>query len=124
MIGIGINCAHHPAQMPNVTDLKSSGIAVAPDELFAALSKHMLLRLRQWAQGRGFAAIRTDWLAACPGIGHPVLVRLPTQQLAGTFENIDDKGYLLLRRRDGRLETISAGEVFGIGQSGQTETAR
>ncbi len=51
VIGVGINCAHHPAQMPNVTDLKSSGIAVSLEQLFAALSKHMLIRLRQWANG-------------------------------------------------------------------------
>ena len=51
VIGVGINCAHHPAQMPNVTDLKSSGIAVSLEQLFAALSRHMLIRLQQWEMG-------------------------------------------------------------------------
>ena len=97
VIGVGINCAHHPAQMPNVTDLKSSGIAVSLEQLFAALSKHMLIRLQQWEMGKGFAAIRGDWLGACSGVGHPILVRLPTQELTGKFENIDDKGHLMLR---------------------------
>jgi BirA family biotin operon repressor/biotin-[acetyl-CoA-carboxylase] ligase len=83
----------------------------------------MLLRLRQWAQAKGFAAIREDWLGACPGVGHPILVRLPTKELTGKFENIDDKGHLLLRLRDGRVETIAAGEVFGIGSS-QQQTVR
>jgi BirA family biotin operon repressor/biotin-[acetyl-CoA-carboxylase] ligase len=124
VIGIGINCAHHPAQMPNVTDLKSSGIAVSVEQLFAALSKHMLLRLQQWEMGKGFAAIRDDWLDACSGVGYPILVRLPTQELTGKFENIDDKGHLMLRLRDGRIETIAAGEVFGLGHSGQGQTAR
>ena len=124
VIGVGINCAHHPAQMPNVTDLKSSGIAVSLEQLFAALSRHMLIRLQQWEMGKGFAAIREDWLGACSGVGHPILVRLPTQELTGKFENIDDRGHLMLRLRDGRLETIAAGEVFGLGQAGQREMAR
>lgn len=124
VIGVGVNCAHHPAQMPNVTDLKSCGIAVSLEQLFATLSKHMLLRLQQWEMGKGFAAIREDWLDACPGVGHPILVRLPTQELTGKFENIDDKGHLMLRLRDGRIETIAAGEVFGLGQSGQGQMAR
>ena len=124
VIGIGINCAHHPAQMPNVTDLKSSGIAVSLKQLFSALSRHMLIRLQQWEMGKGFAAIREDWLAGCPGVGHPLRVRLPTQELTGKFENIDDRGYLMLRLPDGRIETIAAGEVFGLEQVGQREMAR
>jgi BirA family biotin operon repressor/biotin-[acetyl-CoA-carboxylase] ligase len=124
VVGVGINCAHHPAQMPNVTDLKASGIAVSLEQLFAALSRHMLIRLQQWEMGKGFAAIREDWLGACSGVGHSLLVRLPTQELTGRFENIDDRGHLMLRLRDGRLETIAAGEVFGLGQSGQREMAR
>jgi BirA family transcriptional regulator, biotin operon repressor / biotin---[acetyl-CoA-carboxylase] ligase len=124
VIGIGINCAHHPAQMPNVTDLKSSGIAVSLEQLLAALSKHMLLRLQQWEMGKGFAAIRRDWLDACPGVGHPILVRLPTQELTGKFETIDHNGHLMLRLRDDRIETIAAGEVFGLEHGGQAQAAR
>jgi BirA family biotin operon repressor/biotin-[acetyl-CoA-carboxylase] ligase len=124
VIGIGINCAHHPEQISNVTDLKSFGTAVPLQPLFAALSQHMMRRLQEWAQGKGFATVRQDWLRACPGVGHPILVRLPTQELTGKFETIDDKGRLLLRLGDGRLETIAAGEVFGIGAGGQERTAR
>jgi|SRR3954469_15634486 BirA family biotin operon repressor/biotin-[acetyl-CoA-carboxylase] ligase len=124
VIGIGINCAHHPEQIANVTDLKSSGMAVPLQALFAALSRHMMRRLQEWAHGKGFAMVRQDWLGACPGVGHPILVRLPTQELTGKFETIDNKGRLLLRLGDGRLETIAAGEVFGIGAGGQEQSAR
>ncbi len=74
--------------------------------------------------GKGFAAIRGDWLGACSGVGHPIRVRLPTQELTGKFENIDDKGHLMLRLADGRIETIAAGEVFGLGPGAQREMAR
>jgi BirA family transcriptional regulator, biotin operon repressor / biotin---[acetyl-CoA-carboxylase] ligase len=124
VIGIGVNCAHHPEQMPNVTDLKSSGMAVSLEPLFAALSRHMMRRLQEWARGKGFPAVREAWLGACPGVGHSILVRLPTKELTGKFDNIDDKGHLLLRLRDGRVETIAAGEVFGIDVSGPEHTAR
>jgi biotin-(acetyl-CoA carboxylase) ligase len=34
--------------------------------------------------------------------------------VAGRFETIDESGRLMLRRSDGTLETIAAGEVFPI----------
>jgi BirA family biotin operon repressor/biotin-[acetyl-CoA-carboxylase] ligase len=39
-------------------------------------------------------------------------VRLPNAELAGTFEDIDADGALLLRRPDNSLQRVTAGDVF------------
>jgi len=112
-IGIGINCRHHPedAEYP-VTDLAAAGAAPTVEALFAALSDVMVHRLREWQAG--FAPIRAAWLARAAGLGGDLRARLGTRELTGRFEGLDEDGRLLLRRADGTLETIAAGEVFPV----------
>ena len=78
VVGIGVNCAHHPAGTEYPGD-RSGGRrrrATSPERLFAALSAAMVARLAQWDRGAGFAAIRADWLARAAGLGKPIRVRL------------------------------------------------
>lgn len=114
-IGIGVNCAHHPAHTPfSATDLAAAGATTAATDLFAALSGAMMRRLDQWRGGKGFATIRADWLKRAMGLGCEMLVRLPGNELAGRFEALDDRGRLLLRLADGSLQAITAGDVFPV----------
>jgi BirA family transcriptional regulator, biotin operon repressor / biotin---[acetyl-CoA-carboxylase] ligase len=118
-IGIGVNCMHHPAQASYpATDLAAAGAEVSADDLFSALSGAMLGRLAQWRRGAGFAAIRHDWLARAAGLGEPMRVRLPDREISGRCEGLDEGGCLLLRRADGSLQTITAGEVFALAGDG------
>ena len=82
------------------TDLAVAGARVSPETLFRALSRTMLRRLGEWDRGRGFAAIRTAWLARAMGLGQTIRVSLPERELRGRFESLDDAGRLLLRRED------------------------
>jgi BirA family transcriptional regulator, biotin operon repressor / biotin---[acetyl-CoA-carboxylase] ligase len=110
-IGIGVNCAHHPADVPYpATDLAARGITVTPQALLERLSAAMQARLAQWEAG--FAATRADWLARAAGLGGDIVVRLPDRELAGTFETLDRMGRLMLRLPAGTLEAITVGEVF------------
>ncbi len=123
--GIGVNCAHHPAETSfPATDLVAGGVSISPAQLFQSLSKTMLLRLQQWDRSVGFAAIRADWLARATGLGQDIRVRLPGQELAGRFHDLDETGRLLLRLADGRVQTISAGEVFAIAAPDHLLSAR
>jgi BirA family biotin operon repressor/biotin-[acetyl-CoA-carboxylase] ligase len=113
VIGIGVNCAHHPhGTSYRATDLAAHGVNVSPDEVLRALSDAMLTRLAQWDRGAGFAAIRAAWLAHAAGIGGDIVVRLPNRELAGRFEALDETGRLMLRLPTGALEIITAGDVF------------
>jgi BirA family biotin operon repressor/biotin-[acetyl-CoA-carboxylase] ligase len=115
VIGIGINCAAHPADTPYpATDLAAAGAAVAPLGLFAALSLKMLGRIAQWNQGEGFATIRTDWLARAAGLGQRIRVALADRELAGRFEGLDDAGCLILIESSGASTLVSAGDVIAF----------
>jgi BirA family biotin operon repressor/biotin-[acetyl-CoA-carboxylase] ligase len=113
VVGIGVNCASHPADTDHpATDLATAGARIAPDTLMAALSAKMLGRLAQWNQGEGFSTIRADWLARAAGLGDDVRVRLADREIVGRFEALDARGGLVLRLPDGKATTVAAGDVF------------
>ena len=113
VIGIGVNCIHHPdgTEFP-ATDLAAVGVRATPEHLFTPLSAAMASRLAQWDRGAGFAAIRSNWLARARGLGKPIRVALAEQELTGQFETIDQGGRLVLRLADGAMRAITAGDVF------------
>ena len=112
-VGIGVNCASHPAETDfPATDLAAAGAPVSPAALFGALSVKMLGRLAQWNAGEGFSTIRADWLARVAGMGESVRVRLDQRELVGRFEALDEAGRLVLRLPDGNATTVAAGDVF------------
>jgi BirA family biotin operon repressor/biotin-[acetyl-CoA-carboxylase] ligase len=113
VVGIGVNCVNHPAEVDfPATDLTAAGVLAAPETVFGVLSAKMLGRIAQWNGGEGFSTIRTDWLARAAGIGEAIRVRLADREVAGRFEALDDAGGLVLRLPDGKVETITAGDVY------------
>jgi BirA family transcriptional regulator, biotin operon repressor / biotin---[acetyl-CoA-carboxylase] ligase len=116
-VGIGVNCVRHPAQTSfPATDLGVAGKKVSPENLLYALSHSMMRRLDQWNRGADFGQIRTDWLTCVTGLGREITVRLNGRDLNGHFEGLDDSGRLILRLADGRLQTITAGDVFPVAE--------
>ena len=114
-IGIGINCAAHPADAAfPATDLTTGGFDVSPAALFAALSVKMLGRLAQWNRGNAFATIRADWLARAAGLDQTIRVSLPDRELTGRFEGLDDCGGLILMAPDGGKVVVAAGDVISF----------
>jgi len=115
VIGIGVNCAHHPDGMRYpATDLAEAGVPVRPDELAGILAAAMAQRLAQWERGAGFAHIRAAWLDRAAGLGEAARVHLPEREVEGVVETLDEHGSLVLRLADGRLERIAAGEMFPL----------
>lgn len=113
VVGIGVNCASHPAGTEHpATDLAAVGAPISPEAMIAALSAKMLGRLAQWNQGEGFSTVRADWLARAAGVGEEVWVRLADREIAGRFETLDERGGLVLRLPDGKSTIIAAGDVF------------
>jgi BirA family biotin operon repressor/biotin-[acetyl-CoA-carboxylase] ligase len=116
VIGFGVNCASHPSDTPfPATDLAQAGAFVAPAHLLPVLAATMAQRLTQWDRGRGFSEIRAGWLKRAAGLGQAIKVRLPDREFSGNFEGLDDAGRLLVRGSAG-LTTVTAGEVFGLGE--------
>jgi BirA family transcriptional regulator, biotin operon repressor / biotin---[acetyl-CoA-carboxylase] ligase len=118
-VGIGVDCASHPADTDYpATDLAAAGAKISAESLFTALSVKMLGRIAQWNGGAGFSTIRADWLARAAGRGAPIRVRLADRELAGIFESLDETGRLVLLRPDGGRETVAAGDVVALQGSG------
>lgn len=115
VIGIGINCAHHPDDLPYAaTDLATLGVSVSAETVFAALAQELGDALARFDEGRGFAAIRQEWLGLAAGIGDTIRVS-GKEMREGRFKGLDEEGRLLLQTVQG-LEVIEAGDVF-LGQS-------
>jgi len=112
VIGFGVNCLHHPDELPyKATSLEANGAPTAPDRLLEALDLAMAVRLNQWNAGAGFPVIRSDWMRHALGMGDQVSVKIGAREVVGRFENIDARGAMMLRRRDGVAEIITAGDV-------------
>lgn len=112
VLGIGINLATYPVGVDYpATALSATGTEVAPGAMLAALAQTWLARYEQWAEGRGFAAIRADWLQRAAGLGQPLRARYGETVLNGRFSGLDADGALLLETADGPRR-IAAGEVF------------
>ena len=112
VIGIGVNCAHHPSGTAfPATDLATAGVRASPETVFTAPSAAMLGRLAQWNRGAGFAATRTDWLARAGGLGKPIRIAAGEGDIEGRFEGIDERGHLVLRVPDGTTRIVTAGDV-------------
>ncbi len=116
-VGIGVNCRHHPSETDYpATDLREAGIEISPERLLDLLSPAIQRRVAQWDGGRGFDAIRADWLARAHPPGTELRVCLAEREMIGSFETLDDAGRLILRRLDGTTEAIVAGDVFPVGR--------
>ncbi len=113
VIGIGVNCNSYPRDLGYpATALSESGtVAATPQEVFLRLSGEIADWLGIFSAGRGFGAIRREWLALAGGIGEQIKVATPARHFEGRFETIDASGRLLLQNEAG-VVAIDAGDVI------------
>lgn len=111
-IGIGVNVTTAPA-VPGrvVTSLASLGVRVARDRLLEELSRGLLGWIARWGDGRGFAEVRSAWVARAGAIGEPIVVRSATGEIAGLYRGLDEDGALLVEAEEGRTIKVSHGDV-------------
>lgn len=114
-VGIGVNVVSAPAHAPYATtSLADLGIALSAEAVFQELAEAWVGLEETWNAGEGLPEIRRRWLDVAAGIGEPVAVRAGDDVLRGVFETIDEDGRLVIRRIDGALVRVAAGEVhFG-----------
>jgi len=111
-IGIGINLAHAPEGLGRETTcLSRLGANTGPWAMLDALAAELALALQQWELGRGFAVIRSRWLADATPIGTPMSVHAGRDVVLGTFAGMDDDGALILRDHSGYEQRMTFGDV-------------
>jgi BirA family transcriptional regulator, biotin operon repressor / biotin---[acetyl-CoA-carboxylase] ligase len=113
IIGIGVNCRSHPRDLAYpATALCETGAAErAPQDVFRRLSAEVAHWLEIFAAGKGFGAIRREWLSLATGLGAPIKVSTPARRLEGRFQTIDAAGRLVLETTNGTI-AIETGEVL------------
>ena len=112
-IGIGVNLMSYPDNVETgATSIRSQGFeAPAPADALSTLANETHRLLAIWEK-EGFGPIREAWLAKAKGVGQDIRVRLPHETLLGVFDGLDDTGALVLKKSDGSVQRINAGEVF------------
>jgi BirA family biotin operon repressor/biotin-[acetyl-CoA-carboxylase] ligase len=107
VIGFGVNLACEPESLDRPTARLGEG--VEPRQFLEALAEAFARWLGRW-RGEGLAPVRDRWLAAA----HPVGAALSTPEGDGLFDGLDASGALRLRRADGTIDIVHAGDVFLI----------
>lgn len=109
VIGFGANLAHHPQGLERpVASLASLGGMVPDPAIFTTmLAERLADNIARW-RAHGIAPVRPAWLDRA----HPVGTTLTTAEGDGSFDGLDETGALRLRRADGIVVTITAGDVF------------
>jgi len=112
IVGIGVNVALAPDNLKyRATCIRDLDCGVSGDVLLSDLIEQFLGLENKWVQS-GLAPILGEWLDHAVGLGEKIMVRTGERKLEGVFENLDEKGALLLRGADGKVDKISAGDIF------------
>ena len=115
VMGIGLNLAAHPDDVPfPATDLAEHGISAEPGAALEALAAATAPWLSIWDNGNGFEQIRIAWDERSLPKGTDLEVRLGDEKLKGVYKGLDQKGGLILAQSDGTERCITTGDVFPL----------
>lgn len=112
VVGIGVNVAVTPeVEGRLVTSLAAEGATIDAAGFLDNLSRTFARRVAVW-RNRGFAHILSEWQE----LAHPVGSRITTsdeqgEKITGEFAGLTGDGALCLRKADGRLIEIRAGDI-------------
>ena len=118
VVGIGMNVALAP-EVPGraVTCLRDLGAMAQIDAaaVIELLSDRFAARLAQW-RAVAPATLLDVWSAAAHKPGEAMAVqRAADDRIEGVFDGLSSDGALRLKLPDGRVETVSAGDVSLVG---------
>ena len=115
VIGIGINIMTCPKEdiLYPTTCLAEYNMKVTYKQLLKSILQNFDSVIKCY-QKEGFKPIRHEWLKFACGLNKPISVNLPNKTIEGTFRGITDVGALVLETQDGKLQEMTAGDVFLI----------
>ena len=111
VIGFGVNLAAHPdlPDRPATSFSALAGAAPDPAIFLERLAEAFARWLGRW-RNDGLPPVRRRWLEAAHSVGTP----LSTSDGEGLFDGLDESGALRLRRADGTVRLVHAGDIFLI----------
>lgn len=114
VLGLGLNVKSFPqdTEFPATSlHFEAAPPSLTEADVLEAFSRHFLTWVNRWLDD-GFAPVRQSWLNHAHAKGEEIRVRLPRESLTGTFQDLDERGALVLALADGETRVISAGDVF------------
>lgn len=112
IVGVGVNVASAPDDLDRpAVSLQGLGSEIGAERIFLDLAERFFDRTAEW-QTEGLEPIRADWLDHAVGLGEEIVVRTGETERKGIFDSLDESGALILRLADGRIEKVTAGDVF------------
>ncbi len=111
-VGIGVNLAHAPADLPAASF--AAHMDAPPPKPLEAL-EHLAEAFERWRAlwaSAGFSAIAEAWTRRAHGLGEACAAHLGNETVEGVAEGLDPDGALRLRLTDGTIRRITAGDVF------------
>lgn len=115
VIGIGINTCidEFPRELQETAVSLHTLMGRRPDraKLIAACMERFELYYDRFLETGDFSSLRDEYNALLAGTGGKVRVLAPGQEFEGISEGINAAGELMVRRADGSVENILAGEV-------------
>ncbi|UCG83832.1 MAG: biotin--[acetyl-CoA-carboxylase] ligase [Dehalococcoidia bacterium] len=113
VVGIGININFDPKSFPEIADIATSLSAELGREVSQLqVLLHLLDEMEQLYMAlREGHSIHEEWRSRLETLGKQVEVTFGDHVEVGCAESVDDDGSLLLRRSDGTLISIIAGDV-------------
>jgi len=113
IIGLGINLAVAPPAADRPTTCLADLGGAAPDP--APFLEDLAMAFAHWVarwRGEGLGPVRQRWIERAHPVGTALAANAPEGPIEGLFDGLEPDGTLRLRRADGRIERISAGDVF------------
>jgi BirA family biotin operon repressor/biotin-[acetyl-CoA-carboxylase] ligase len=116
VLGMGVNLNARPEHFPEEVRATATSLAQATGRRVARapFAASLWRRLEEWLElhvASGFEPVRQRWKGLSSTLGQEVVVRMEGRQLLGVAEDIDEAGALLVRKADGSLERVLAGDV-------------
>lgn len=109
VLGLAANVREAPRAAARLSEERE---ATTVPEVLDAFARHFLSWINRWATD-GFAPVRKAWLSRALQRGAGMTLRLPRETLEGAFEDVDEKGVLLLAQPQG-TRRVTVGAYFGL----------
>ena len=111
-IGVGINLAHAPSvdNYETISLVDAGGGLKTPEEAIAVLNQTLKKRLKQQLHA-GRSSIIRDWMDATDQKGKRCAAQHGSERVQGLYHGLDEFGQLQIKQDDGKIITITAGDV-------------
>jgi BirA family biotin operon repressor/biotin-[acetyl-CoA-carboxylase] ligase len=116
IIGIGINVNFNPLDFPEIADIATSlSHEVGAEISNVELTSTVLFELeRLYLEAQAGAPVHREWQKNMETLGNRIKVKTGKTVEQGKAETVTENGNLILRRDDGSLTEIVAGDVTVI----------